>query len=119
MISSWGNSIIWELLEMQNLSQALRSIEWDLLNQKLWGPKLCDLISPPGDSEAHSNLGTPTLETNSHKNTMKFKKSTPNPQVWVFTWEVGFVGCLISQRALDITLAKKYFFLCNLLFLQP
>jgi len=92
----------------------VRSIE----SKTLGAQTLC-LISPPGDSEAHSNLGTPTLETNSHENTMKLKKSTPNPQVWVVTWEVGFVGCLISQRALDITLAKKYFFLSNLLFLQP
>lgn len=104
---------------MQNLSQSLRYIAWDLLNQKLCSPKTCDLVSPLDDSDAHSNLGTTTLETNSYEDTMKLKKSTPTSQVWVVTKEVGFIGILISQRAFDITLAKRYFFLINLFLLQP
>lgn len=104
---------------MQNLSQSLRYIAWDLLNQKLCSPITCDLVSPLDDSDAHSNLGTTTLETNSYEDTMKLKKSTPTSQVWVVTKEVGFIGIFISQRAFDITLAKRYLFLINLFLLQP
>lgn len=45
--------------EMRILRAHPRTTGWKTLR---WGPELCVLRSPPGDSDAHSSLGTTVLD---------------------------------------------------------
>lgn len=107
MASLWCIGITWAPVRNITLLPSGPQIYW-ISNSG--GPVIWDLRSPSGDSEAYANLGT-TLEANSHEDTMKLKETGSCLGSWVHRWP--------HQRALDIPLARKYFFLSNVLFLQP